>query len=229
MKKILFFILFTSYSLVADALPNSMKSTVANTSADIIELSNNVPAGMSGVVIHNYGNGLSAITHATVSLGNKKASIQPYTDILHPNIPSVQTTVTKGDNIIFGNFYQNALLIAPNQTAYSQITRKFKRTWTHPDAFALDFMEKGETYLSMEALERFSKKNQIGLVLVVTSDKLLIIDPLSKQVIRSTGLQTNPNTSETPFYARFEQMDLSVFGFSEKKYTPYFQSVAGLE
>jgi hypothetical protein len=231
MKKILLFILITSYSLFADALPTSIKSSVKSTSNGIIQLSSNVPAGMSGIIIHNYGNGLSAISHSTVSLGNGKATIEPHTAILHKNIPSIQTAVTAGDHVIFGNFYNNALVIAPNQLAYKQITGKFKRTWVHPDEFALDFMQEGETTMSMEALERFSKKNQVGLVLVVASDRLLVIDPISKKIIGSTGLNTNPNSAITPFYARFKQMDLALFsvGKNSKKYTPYFQSVAGLK
>jgi hypothetical protein len=231
MKKILLFILISSYSLFADALPTSIKSSVKSTSDGIIQLSSNIPAGMSGIIMHDYGNGLSAITHTTISLGEGKASVQAHTAILHKNIPSIQTAVTTGDHAIFGNFYNNALLIAPNQVTYKQITGKFQRTWIHPDAFALDFMQEGETKMSMEALERFAKKNQVGLVLVVASEKLLIIDPISKKVIGSTALKTNPNSAKTPFYARFDQMDLSVFSVGEnsKHYISYFQSVAGLE
>ena len=229
MKKILFFILITNYSLLADALPKTIKTTVKSVSNSSIQLSSNIPAGMSGIIMHNYGNGLSAITHTTISLGNGKASVKPHTAILHKNIPSIQTVVTSGDNVVFGNFYNNALLIAPNQVAYKQITQKFQRTWIHPDAFALDFMQKGLTTMSMETIEDFAKKNQIGLVLVVASDRLLIIDPISKKIIGSTGLKTNPNTAITPFYARFDQKNISFFNFSEKNYTPYFQSMAGLK
>ena len=229
MKKILLFMLISSYSLFADALPTSIKSSVKSTSNGIIQLSSSVPAGMSGIIIHDYGNGLSAITHSTISLGNGKASVEPYTAILHKNIPSIQTTVTVGDNVIFGNFYNNALIIAPNQTVYQQIKEKFKRTWIHPDTFALDFMQEGDTKISMEVLERFAKKNQVGLVLIVASDRLLIIDPISKKIIGSTALKTNPNSAKTPFYARFKQINLSVFGTSDKTFTPYFQSVAGLK
>ena len=229
MKKILFFILITSYALFADALPKSIKTTVKNISKDTIQLASTVPAGMSGIIVHDYGNGLSAITHTTISLGNGHASVQPHTAIAHKNIPSIQTAVTVGDHLIFGNFYDNVLIVAPNQLAYKQIIGKFKRTWIHPDAFALDFMQEKETSMSMDALEHFAKKNQVGLVLVVASNKLLVIDPISKKIIGSTGLKTNPKTAMSPFYARFEQMNVSVFDFSEKQYTPYFKSMAGLK
>jgi hypothetical protein len=228
MKKILL-ILITTYSLFADALPTTATTTVKSLSNGNIQLSSNVPAGRSGIIIHNYGNGLSAITHTTISLGNGKASLQPNIAIDHKNIPSIKTDVIAGDKVIFGNFYNNALVIAPNQVAYKQITQKFSRTWIHPDAFALDFMKEGETSLTMHSLNHFAKKNQIGLVLVVASDKLLIIDPISKKIIGSTGLKTNPNSAMSPFYARFNQMNVSLFNLSDTQYTPYFQSMAGLQ
>jgi len=228
MKKILL-ILLTTYSLFADALPTTTSTTVKSLSNGNIQLNTNVPAGMSGIIMHNYGNGLSAITHSTISLGNGQATVQSNEAIEHKNIPSIKTDVAVGDKVIFGNFYNNALVIAPNQVAYKQITQKFSRTWIHPDAFALDFMKEGETSLTMNSLNHFAKKNQIGLVLVVASDKLLIIDPISKRIIGSTGLKTNPNSALSPFYARFNQMNVSVFDFSNKQYTPYFQSMAGLQ
>ena len=229
MKKILFLALLTSYSLFADALPNSMKSTVVQVTNDIIKVADNIPAGVSGIVIHNYGNGLSAITHSAISLGNSQARIEPNTAIIHANIPSIKTAVSVSDKVIFGNFYDNALVIAPDARTYKQITKKFQRTWLHPDILALDFMQDGETTLNMDILKKFALNNQIGLILVVAKDQLLVIDPISKKVIGSTQIQTNVSTAMNPFFARFEQMDLSVFGFSEKTYTPYFQSVAGLK
>ncbi len=228
MKKVLFFILILSHILFADALPSKMELSVKSVSSNSLELSSNVPKGMSGIVIHNYGNGLFAITHTARSLGGAKASFQKRGLITHKKIPSIQTEVTVGDKVIFGNFYNNVLLIAPNQTAYKQITSKFNRTWIHPDIFALAFMQKGEGSLTMETLKSFAKQHQVGLVLVVTQDKLLVIDPLSKSIIGSTRLKTNPNTAMSPFYARFKLMDTSLFGVSSQDYAPYFQLVAGL-
>lgn len=229
MKKILLFIFIVNYSLFAEALPTSIKSSVKSTSNDMIQLSSTVPAGRSGIVMHNYGNGLLAITHAVISLGGDKASIQSNRAAMHKNIPSIQTGISAGDLVVFGNFYNNALIIAPNQTAYRQIRAKFNRTWIHPDAFALDFMREEESYINMNSLKKFAKKNQIGLVLVVAKNKLLVIDPISKQIIDSRGLKNNSKSAMSPFYARFKQLNLSMFGTSDKTFTPYFQSIAGLK
>jgi len=228
MKKILFFILFTSLSLFADRLPNSIKTTVENVQNNLIHLNQNVPAGMSGIVIHNYGNQLKAITHDTVSLGNTKASIKAHSAIAHENIPSIQTPIHKGDTIIFGPFYQNALLIAPNHLTYQQLSKRFKRSWTHSDVFALEFMQMDESSLTMEILNTFAQKYQIGLVLVVAQQEILVIDPLSKRILQTLAYTPNTHKVETPFYVRFEPTSSSLFN-TKKIYTPYFKSVAGLK
>ena len=230
MKKILFILLATSYLLVADALPNSITTTISNITKDgKIQLATNIPSGMSGIVVHNYGNGLSAITHATVSEGKGHANLTQYKAILHENIPNIQTEAVVGDKVVFGNFYNNVLLIAANQKIYRTITKTYKKTWLHPDIYALEFMKDGETELSLEHLQNFAKHNQVGLILIAIKNGIIILDPISQQFIGKIPLELAENNPMTPFYARFEQMDVSVFGFSDRNYTPYYQSVAGLK
>ena len=230
MQKILFILLALSYTLFANALPSSISTTIsAITSNGQVQLSNNIPKGMSGIVIHNYGNGLSAITHATISQGGGHASLLAYEAIPHKNIPNIQTEAKSGDKVIFGNFYSNALVIAPNRDVYRQITTTYKKTWIHPDSYAVEFMKDGETHLRLKSLKKFAQLNQVGLVLIVAQNRLLILDPISEQFLGAIPMQVSQTNAMAPFYARFGQMDTSVFGFSEKNYTPYFQSVAGIK
>jgi len=216
--------------LIADALPTTITTTIANVNSNgEIQLSSSVPAGMSGIVIHNYGNALSAISNATVSKGNGQASLQEYRAILHENIPNIQTLAQKGDKVVFGNFYNNVLLIAPNESTYRAITSRYAKTWVHPDAYALDFMKEESVALNKESLKKFAQLNQVGLVLIVAQNRLLILDPISQQFLGEMPTSSNQEKAMAPFYARFEQMDTSTFGFSNTNYTPYFQSIAGLK
>jgi len=230
MTKILVTFLTLSYMLIADALPTTITTTIANVNSNgEIQLSSSVPAGMSGIVIHNYGNALSAISNATVSKGNGQASLQEYRAILHENIPNIQTLAQKGDKVVFGNFYNNVLLIAPNESTYRAITSRYAKTWVHPDAYALDFMKEESVALNKESLKKFAQLNQVGLVLIVAQNRLLILDPISQQFLGEMPTSSNQEKAMAPFYARFEQMDTSTFGFSNTNYTPYFQSIAGLK
>jgi hypothetical protein len=230
MKNFLLILLTTSYALFADALPTEVKTTISSIGNNgEIQLASTVPKGMSGVIVHDYGNGLSAITHTSFSTGAAKATVSDYTAIEHKNIPSIQTAVQVGDQVIFGNFYDNVLIIAPNKESYRNITKQYKRTWLHSDAYALEFMRGGETSLSLENIQQFAQNNQVGLVLIVEKTQLLILDPISKQFLGALPFNLKNSESIAPFYARFKQMDVSTFGFSNKEYTPYFQSVAGLK
>jgi len=219
-----------SYLLMANQLPSSISTTISKVTAKgEVLLSNNIPKGMSAIVVHNYGNGLYAITHTAISTGNAHATIRAYKAILHEKIPTIKTTVAVGDQVVFGSFYNNAMVIAPNQIVYNKITKSYKKNWLHPDAFALEFMKEEQSKLSFENLHAFAQKNQIGLVLIVTKDKMLILDPISEHYLGAVSLNVDTTKVITPFYARFEQIDTSVFGFGDRTYVPYFQSVAGIK
>jgi len=215
--------------LLADALPSAIKTTVKQVNKDSIQLAITATKGMSGIVVHDYGNGLSAITHSVISLGGNQAKVIPYTAIKHEKIPSIQTAVAQGDEVILGNFYQNAFVLAPNSQSYENVIKKYNRIWTHPDAYALDFLDKGESGISLENIENFAKKYQIGLVLIVAKDKLRILDPVSHQFLNELSFNAGVETAMSPFYARFEQMSKSLFDSSDKTYTPYYQAIERLQ
>jgi len=216
--------------LVADALPSAVKTTISQVKQNHrIQLATTAIKGMSGIVIHDYGNGLSAITHAVVSLGGKQAKVIPYTVIEHEKIPSIQTTVVKGDKIVLGNFYQNAFVLAPNAQSYENVVKKYNRLWTHPDAYALNFLDEDESDISLDNIENFAKKYQIGLVLIVEKNKLRILDPISHSFIKEISFTSSEKEPMSPFYARFEQMTKSLFDSSNKTYTPYYQAIERLK
>jgi len=228
MKKILL-LLLTTYSLIANNLPQRIETTIKSIDkGGNIHLSISVPNGMSGIVVHDYGNGLFAITHSLVTRGNGSATFSPYTAILHTNIPSVKTPVQVNDKVILGAFYKNALLIAPDARSYATITKNFKKTWIHPDAYALDFMGEGESAISKETLNKFAQANQVGLVLIVGRDKIFILDPISKLFIGELPLNIKTAKSINPFFSRFEQVDISAFGFSKVKLVDYYQAIKNI-
>jgi hypothetical protein len=228
MKKFIL-LLLTTYSLMANILPEPIQTTIKSIHGDTIQLNNSVPKGVSGIIIHDYGNGLSAITHTVVTTKQGEATVLPYKAILHQNIPTVKTTVKVNDKVILGGFYNNALLIAPDAQTYTKITKIFKKTWIHPDAYALDFMKEGEPAISLESLQKFARANQIGLILLATEDKLLVLDPISKQNITERAIESRVKTPIKPFFSRFEQIDVSAFGLSELKLKDYYQAIQELK
>ncbi len=228
MKKIIL-LLVATYTLIANTLPQRIETNIKSIHGETIQVAKNVSAGMSGLIIHDYGNGLSAITHSIISTQNGNAKILPYIAILHENIPSVKTEVKMDDNVILGNFYNNALVIAPNEQSYSSITKKFNKTWIHPDAYALQFMSEERSEISLESLKKFAINNQVGLVLIAIKNQLLILDPISKKFLGQTPIKETTTKTMKPFFSRFEQMDVSSFGFSKIKLKDYYQSIQDLK
>jgi len=229
MKKIILTLLATGLLLVANNLPSSITTTITKVSNNgEISLASSVPAGQSGLIVHNYGNGLSAITHTAVSNGST-ASIASSDTMLHEKIPNIQTPATVGDKVIFGSFYDNALLIAPNQDVYKKITNQYNKTWIHPDQFALEFMKSEEKNLSFDRIKKFAQLNQIGLVLIVVPNKVLILDPISKKFLGDFPVAVTTQKSISPFYARFQTIDTSNFGLSPTQYPSYYQLVSGIK
>jgi len=231
MKKLLFLLLLLNYSLFADALPNRTTTTITSVDANNVQIANSVPQGTSGIVIHNYGNNLSAITHIIVMTEEKQATVYPYKDLGDTNLPNIKNSVIKGDKVIFGNFYNNLLLIAPNEEAYRKTTKKLQRNFIHPDIYAMDLILNGENQITFKNLKAFAQKNQIGLVLIATKENIMVLDPISSKYLATLPLIKTLNTTAiSPFYARFEQISNGFFGTeSNQKFLEYYQGVGQIK
>jgi len=229
MKKVIFMVLST-FVLMANGLPTSIKSTVNSVDKrGQITISSNVPKGRSGIVIHSYGNGIFAITHIATSLGGNRAKIGEYKALKHKNIPTIQTAPQKGDKVIFGNLYNNVLLIAPDEASYSSITKSIKRVWIHPDMYAYYLIKNDETKMTLKNLKGFARENQVGLVAIVAKDGIRVLDPLSSTYLRKLPLNINITKAQSPFYARFEQIETDIFSQADNKEFPvYYKGVEGI-
>ncbi len=227
MKKTLL-ILLSSLSLLAIELPQTIQTTVQSISKNkqIATLAQDIPKGMSGIVIHNYGNNLSAITHTLISQGSQKATIQNHTTLNHATLPNIKNSVQKGDKVVFGNLYNNLLLIAPNEQIYSQITQKIEKNWIHPDLYAIYLIRKEQSRLSLDNLRNFAIETQVGLVLIVTQNSLILLDPISKSILKKEPFNGMVKQANSPFYARFGQISNNFFGAeSQQNFSEYYRGV----
>ncbi len=230
MKKLLLLISATLF-LMATELPKSIETTIQTfDNKGNIQLESTIPKGMSGIIIHNYGNGLSAITHSTVSQGQQTATFKSYDALRHENLPNIKTAPQKGDKVIFGNLYNNTLLIAPDQQSYAKITESIKRSWIHPDIYAMYLIRKEKTSLSLENLKSFAQDNQVGLIAIADKNSLKILDPISGEYLVQQPLNISVAKAQSPFYARFEQIANGFFGNNGTvSFTEYYRGVGKLK
>jgi len=218
MKKISLIVAFLFLSILeAGFFPPTVTCTVTGVSGSTISLSRPFPiSGMSGVVIHKYGNGLSAIR--SIAVGGSPGSARVYKgDLLdHNGLPFPRGLASVGDKVIAGYLYKNVLVIAPNAQTYSAITRSSSRHWIHPDLYAAFLVRQGDSSISKSNLEKFAKEAQVGLVYIVKSGTAILYDPISHRVISQKPFNVIGSETKYPFYTRFTSLKSGFFGRSAK-------------
>ncbi|UPT77301.1 plasminogen-binding N-terminal domain-containing protein [Sulfurovum sp. XGS-02] len=207
-----------SLPLFADFFPQTVNTSVKYVKGDTITLNKQFPVnGMSGVVIHNYGNGLTAITSRIAQTSSNESVALVSKDILHHDkLPTIKTPISVKDKVIGGYLYNNVLLLAPDADTYAKITSEHTKKWIHPDLFALYLSVEGEEKPTRENLARFAKKYQVGLVYIVRKNSAVLLDPISEKIVSEKSMKGLPAKGSFPFYMRFKQRDSGWFGSDVK-------------
>jgi len=200
--------------LSANFFPATVHTSIKSANGTSIQLAKAFPVtGMSGVVIHNYGNDLTAVTSRIVQTSAQGETTLVSADIIHHDeLPTIKTTVKSGDKVIGGYLYENVLVLAPDASTYANVTKAYNKKWIHPDLFALYLSVQGEDSVNKENLGNFAKKYQIGLVYIIRKDGAVLFDPISGQIIAKQGVSNLPAKGQFPFYMRFEQLESGWFG-----------------
>ncbi|HHE06183.1 MAG TPA: hypothetical protein ENK90_03590, partial [Epsilonproteobacteria bacterium] len=164
-------IALTALPLFAGFFPQTTHTTVSKISDKSVILNNPFPVdGMTGIVVHNYGNDAEAITSRVRQNTSGKVTLLDGDIIHHDNLPTISTSVAAGDKVIGGYLYNNVLVLAPNAQVYKNITSTYHKTWIHPDLFALFLAEIGDNIPTTENLKAFAKSYQVGLIYIVGHD-----------------------------------------------------------
>jgi len=216
MRKIAFMLL-CSLPLFADFFPQTVHTAIISTQDKTVKLAKPFPAvGMSGVVVHNYDNNLTAITAHIVQTSMDGSATILETNILeHDAIPSIQTTLTNKDKVIGGYLYDNVLLLTPDADTYAKIVASENKKWIHPDLYAVYLSSKSEESVNKENLADFAKKYQVGLVYIVRKNTAILFDPISGKIVSQKAISNTPKKGQFPFFMRLEPLKSGWFGSGE--------------
>jgi hypothetical protein len=197
-----------SLPLFAHFFPPAIHTSVQSIEEKTIQLKEPFALnGMSGVVIHHYNNHLSAISSRVVQTSmNGDAKLIPSDIIHHDKLPTINTSVQKGDSVIGGYLYNNVLILAPDVTTYTNVTKTYHKRWIHPDIYALYLSKEGETRVTKENLFDFSKKYQVGLIYIIRKNSAILFDPISKKIIATQTISNTPPKGKFPFYMHFDKL-----------------------
>jgi len=208
-------IALTALPLFAGFFPPTVNTSIASISGQNITLSRSLPRnGMSGVVIHNYGSDLKAITSRLIQTSNGHAVLIEDEVIQHDSLPTINTAIARGDKVIGGYLYNNVLILAPDANSYARATASANKTWIHPDLYALYLSQEGEGIPTRENLAEFAKKYQVGLVYIIKKGSAVLLDPISGKYVGQKGVSGNPSKAKFPFFMRFDKIDSGWFSKS---------------
>jgi hypothetical protein len=203
-----------SLPLFAGFFPQTVHTSVKSVKNNTVMLNKKFPVnGMSGIVIHNYGSDLTAITtRVTQTASDGSASLINPAILHHDSLPTIKTAVAPKDKVIGGYLYDNVLLLAPDADTYAKIVSQHNKTWIHPDLFALYLSAENEERPTKENLSDFARKYQVGLVYIVRKNSAVLLDPISGKVVSKKSMSNLPVEGIFPFYMRFKQLDTGWFG-----------------
>ena len=208
--------------LTAGFYPPSVQSSVTAVNGKKITLSRPFPSkGMSGIVIHNYGKDLQAITSYMRYDGGRSGTLIHNEPIEHDELPAVKAKIHINDKVIGGYLYRNILLLAPDANTYARITSSAEKNWVHPDIFAMFLSQEGDQYPTKDNLQKFANEYQVGLVYIVKKGKGVLYDPISRRYVSQKSLSGLPAKGQFPFYMRLGKIKAG--WFSRKAKGTYYQ------
>jgi len=209
-------IMLSALPLFAGFFPPTVHTSVSTVRGADIKLSRPLPVtGMSGVIIHDYGNDLEAITGYIAQTSSDGTSRLVAKEIIHhEELPTIKTQITQGDKVIGGYLYGNVLLLAPSADIYAKITKEVSKKWIHPDLLATFLSELGEAYPTRANLALFAKEYQVGLVYIVKRKSAVLLDPISGQIVGKRAFDSAPKKAQSPFFMRFSEIQSGWFSDS---------------
>ena len=214
-------------ALAAGFFPPTVHTTVKSVDGNRITLARPLPAnGMSGVVVHNFGKGLQAITGILVQTAPGVATVRKGDLLDHKGLPTPKSVAAPGDKVIGGYLYSNVLVLAPNAQTYAKIVRSGGRFWIHPDLYAAFLAREGDSTPSPSNLAAFAREAQVGLVYIVQRNRAILFDPISGRVVGSKPFSPVGQETKYPFYNRFSKISGGFFGGGDSG--DYYKSVGAI-
>jgi len=222
-----FFLILSTIASMAQFYPPTLSSEIKQIKGNKVTLTKPLPkVGMSGVVIHNYGSELKAISSYLVYDGASKASLRHHEPIIHGELPAVKPNLKVGDRVIAGYLYRTILLLAPDSATYSKITASVSKNWVHPDLYALFLSKEGDQIPTKDNLAKFASEYQVGLIYIVKKGKGVLYDPISRRYVGEMALSGLPKKGQFPFYMRLGEIDSG--WFSRKATGTYYNMVGNI-
>ena len=142
--------------------------------------------------------------------GIASISIKEFKNIKDKYMPTPLGNPNSGDKIIFRILYEKALLLAPNQITYQEITNNNKNIdFLHPDIFISYLSSNNINEPKKDDFLGFCNKFDIGLVFITKENNIEIFDCQSFKVIARDSITLKDTSSQKPFFTRISNEGLN--------------------
>jgi hypothetical protein len=227
--RILFLSLFCVGMLQAS--PISTPLLDVNNDSGSIQASG-LKVGMSGFIVRHFDEKHSSIIANTrvsaLNTATNKAQIDisNYDGLRQNSLPSGNWKTQTNDEVVLGYDYKRALFIAPNDDAYTALTKSIPNVeWAHPDTFATYLSHEGHPTPLIKDFHQFCTSSSIGLLYFQAGETLFTLDCKNFELLETSTIAHDKKEAMTPFYSRVATIRANWFGAGSSRldsYEPYY-------
>ncbi|RLC45626.1 MAG: hypothetical protein DRI23_13295 [Candidatus Cloacimonadota bacterium] len=190
-----------------------------------------IDVGMSGFIVHEIAlDHTSILKNVVVKSYDKNTQVailemSDYTGLRNNALPTGKWSVKVGDTAVFAFGYSRALLVAPSEEVYHQVSKSINIQWIHPDIFATILSFNGHPTPLKEDFEAMSDASSVGLVFIYLDKKLFMLDIKSFKILTINDAPLVQDSVKLPFYTRVEEIDAAWWGEGSdelESYEPHY-------
>ncbi len=213
------------------------KTQLLSVNGDIGQVPNSskIVKGSSGVVIHRFDNKTATIIARVVVQDVKGANailkFEVFDLLEQASFPLPGITPVKGDEVILNYLYDRALIVAPNETIFKEVTSFYNDiSWIHPDIMAAYLSANYKPNPKRHDFDAICRKHSTGLIFFALDLRGFFADCQSLKVLKviKSGKIAN---YQLPFYNRTGDIDTAFWkwdGASINNYNAHYARLLGL-
>ena len=190
-----------------------------------------IDVGVSGFLVHkiadNHSSILKNVHVIAFDAKNHIATLkfEAFNALRNNSLPTGNWKPEVGDIVKLAFGYSRALLIAPSEEIYHQITKSVRVQWVHVDIFATIISYRGHPTPLKEDFEAMSIASSVGLLFVYLDKKLYTVDIKSFTILNISDAPLTQDTTKLPFYSRIDKIEANWFGAGSselEEYAPHY-------
>lgn len=229
MKQILILLLFV-FELFGATMQTPLLS-IDKESETITAKIEKIDVGVSGFLVKKIDDEHASILKNVVVVAfdeeSKVATLQmhPFNALRNNALPTGKWEPQIGDIVELAFGYSRALLLAPSEEIYHQISKSVRVEWVHPDIFATLLSFEGHPTPLQSDFESFGVNASVGLLFLYLDKKVYTLDIQSFKILSISDAPLSQDSVVLPFYSRVEEIEANWFGEGSdelESYEPHY-------